>query len=150
MRHIDMIVIHCSASEEGRSYTVEQITKDHIARGFRTVGYHFVVYADGTIKRGRKLSEIGAHAKGYNRRSVGICYIGGLKDGKPEDTRTVAQVYALRALVESMKSMFENDWEIPLKIVGHRDLSVDLNGDGVISKGEWMKECPCFDVNNAL
>jgi len=88
---------------------------------------------------------MGAHAKGHNRNSVGVVYVGGLIEGKPADTRTVPQIHALRGLVEALKAAFNI-----VKVVGHRDLSVDLNGDGVISKQERMKECPCFNVKTEL
>ena len=140
-----MIVIHCSATEAGRDYSVDTIRKWHKARGFRDIGYHYIVHLDGKIDRGRPIKSKGAHAKGYNAESVGIAYIGGLKDGEPFDTRTIEQKYALRALVEVLESMY------PIgQVVGHRDLSVDLNGDGVISKNEWMKACPSFDVKTEL
>jgi N-acetyl-anhydromuramyl-L-alanine amidase AmpD len=145
MRYIDLIVIHCTATEEGKEYSVEDVTKWHKTRGFRTIGYHFLIHLDGTISEGRPVKEIGAHAKGYNRRSIGICYVGGLKDGKPYDTRTDAQKESLKCLVKGLTAVY------PLiDIVGHRDLSADLNGDGIISKSEWMKSCPCFSVKSEL
>lgn len=140
-----MIVIHCSATEAGREVTVKEITKYHIQRGFRTIGYHFLVHLDGEISRGRKLEEIGAHAKGYNNNSVGICYVGGLKDKKPFDTRTINQIHSIRGLVAALKSIYDIK-----RIIGHRDLSVDLNADGMITKGEWLKDCPCFSVATEL
>ncbi len=145
IRFIDMIVIHCTATEEGKDYSVATIRKWHKARKFRDIGYHYVVQLDGKINKGRPIEKRGAHAKGYNAESVGVAYVGGLKDGKPFDTRTVVQIHALRALVEVLETMF------PIKqVVGHRDLSVDLNGDGVVSKNEWMKACPSFDVKTEL
>lgn len=149
MRTINMIVIHCSATKEGKDYSVMNITWWHKKRGFRTIGYHFLIHADGTIdgaKEGcRSLNKIGAHAKGKNLHSVGICYIGGKKNGKAADTRTVIQTHSMRGLVKGLQSMFPDS-----RVVGHRDLSVDLNGDGIITKSEWMKDCPCFDVKTEL
>lgn len=145
MRKINMIVIHCSATEDGRDYSVREITKWHIKRGFRTIGYHFLIQLNGEISRGRKIEEIGAHAKGYNANSIGICYVGGLKDKKPSDTRTINQIHSIRGLVAALKSIYDID-----RIVGHRDLSVDLNADGMVTKDEWMKDCPCFDVKTEL
>lgn len=145
MRQINLIVIHCSDTEAGKEYSVEDITLWHKQRGFRTIGYHFLIHLDGEIdgaKQGcRSIPEIGAHAKGYNRRSVGVCYIGGLLYGESADTRTPAQINALRCLIKSLESIYPE-----AEIVGHRDLSVDLNGDGVIQKQEWMKACPSFNV----
>lgn len=149
MRKIDLIVIHCSATEGGQEYSVEEINSWHVARGFRKIGYHFLVHLNGEIDGAyegmRRIEEIGAHAKGYNLHSIGVCYTGGLKKKEPWDTRTVAQIHALRALVKALQSMFPN-----AEVVGHRDLSVDLNGDGVIQKSEWMKACPSFDVKTQL
>lgn len=140
-----MIVIHCSATEAGREVSARSITQWHKARGFRTIGYHFLIHLDGKISRGRKLEEIGAHVKGYNINSVGICYVGGLKNAKSFDTRTTSQIHSIRGLVAALKSMFDI-----ARIVGHRDLSVDLNANGMITKSEWMKDCPCFDVKTEL
>ena len=146
MRSIAHRVYHCSADQEGVDHQLSYYVRMHKARGFRTIGYHFLVHLDGTIDVGRLLAKIGAHAKGKNLHSVGICYVGGLDENrKPKDTRTVQQIHALRALDASLRSMFPDS-----KAVGHRDLSVDLNGDGVISKNEWMKQCPCFDVKTQL
>lgn len=78
MRKISKIIIHCSATPEGRDYTVADINRWHRARGFRKIGYHFVIYRDGSIHVGRTKNEIGAHCTGQNSISIGICYIGGL------------------------------------------------------------------------
>ena len=146
MRHINLVVIHCSATQEGVDYDVATIRKWHKLRGFKDIGYHFLVHLDGRIEKGRPVEQIGAHAKGYNRDSIGVCYIGGLDHyRKPKDTRTVAQYHALRRIVETLQIIYH-----ATEVVGHRDLSVDLNGDGVISKNEWMKQCPCFDVKTEL
>lgn len=141
-RKIDKIIIHCSASKEGQQMTVEQIDRMHRKRGFACIGYHFVIYLDGTIHDGRDISKIGAHTTGYNTGSIGICYVGGLdKNGKIKDTRTYQQKNALYHLVKRLMEIY------PIKEVkGHRDYSPDTNGDGVISKYEWIKGCPCFEV----
>ncbi len=145
MRDINLIVVHCTASREGKDISVGAIRKMHKRRGFRDIGYHFIVGIDGTIKKGRNIETPGAHAKGYNTNSIGVCYVGGLdSDLKPKDTRTTAQVHALRALVNVLKAIYGES----IGVVGHRDLSVDLNGDGVISKNEWMKSCPCFSMSD--
>ena len=92
------------------------------------------------------MSRIGAHAKGYNRNSIGICYEGGLdKDGKPKDTRTPEQRVALRQLVNELLLRFPD-----CKVCGHRDLSFDLNHNGKIDPREWTKQCPCFAVATEL
>lgn len=93
MRHatesVRFIVIHCSATRCDRPYTAEQLERDHLCRGFRTTGYHFYIRTDGTTTHPRLLGEVGAHVKGLNHCSIGICYEGGLDpDGHPADTRT--------------------------------------------------------------
>ena len=145
MRDINLIVIHCTATEAGVDYDVSQVREWHKKRGFRDIGYHFLIHLDGRIERGRPWDTPGAHAKGYNNNSIGIVYVGGIKNWKPSDTRTVAQIYSLRAAVEMLKAQYPM-----IDLVGHRDLSVDLNGDGMITEQEWMKQCPCFDVKTDL
>ncbi len=145
MRELNKIVIHCSATEQGKEVSVEDITRWHKARGWRTIGYHYVIGITGNIERGRPIKEQGAHVKGYNEDTIGVCYIGGLINKKPADTRTIPQIHALRGLVEGLKMAFEIN-----KVVGHRDLSPDLNEDGEITSNEWLKECPCFDVKTEL
>lgn len=143
MRKINLIVVHCSATPEGRDVTAADINKMHIARGFKKIGYHYVVRLDGTVETGRKENEIGAHAKGYNANSIGVCYVGGLaSDGKtPKDTRTPAQKSALKKLLHTLKQRYPD-----ARIVGHRDLSPDTNHNGKVDKCEWFKACPCFDA----
>ena len=146
MRYTDLIVIHCSATREGLDISIDTFRKWHKARGFRDIGYHFIIHPDGNVERGRPIEQVGAHARGYNKNSVGVCYIGGLdKDLNPKDTRTRKQKISLRLLVDVLQIVYGQ-----MEIVGHRDLSVDLNGDGVISKDEWMKDCPCFDIKTEL
>ena len=83
----DTIIIHCSATRAGQDFTAADIDRWHRARGFRSIGYHFVIRLDGTIEPGRDVSLDGAHCTGWNRRSIGICYVGGLdKEGRPADT----------------------------------------------------------------
>lgn len=142
MRNIDLIVIHCAATPAGRVVTAADIDRMHRARGFAKIGYHYVIGIDGKREAGRPLGEIGAHVSGHNARSIGICYVGGTDaKGQPLDTRTPAQHAEMRKLVAELKARFPK-----ARVVGHRDLSPDKNGDGVISKYEWLKACPCFDV----
>lgn len=135
--------MHCSATPEGRDVTAADINKMHIARGFKKIGYHYVIRLDGTVETGRKENEVGSHAKGYNANSIGVCYVGGLaSDGKtPKDTRTAAQKSALKKLLHTLKQRYPN-----ARIVGHRDLSPDTNHNGKVDKWEWIKACPCFDA----
>ena len=146
---IDAIVIHCSATREGQDVRAADIDKWHKERGFAMIGYNYVVDLDGTVEVGRPLTMDGAHCntagvsgKSYNKHSIGICYVGGLdKYGKAKDTRTPAQKKALAELVERL------EMEYPIvEGIGHRDASPDKNGDGEVTKNEWIKECPCFNV----
>ena len=131
MRIINEIIVHCAATREGRDFTVEDITRWHKARGFATIGYHYVIYRDGSIHEGRPLEQIGAHCVGHNKHSIGICYIGGCaSDGKtPKDTRTPEQKEALLALLRRLKARFPN-----ATINGHRDFAA--------------KACPSFDARS--
>lgn len=104
MRTINEIIVHCSATPEGRSFNVTDIDRWHRQRGFSCIGYHYVVLLDGVIERGRPEEVVGAHCKGHNRRSIGVCYIGGLdSNNEPKDTRTAAQRHALLRLMRELK-----------------------------------------------
>ena len=145
MTTINEIIVHCTATAEGKDYTVEDITRWHKARGFKTIGYHYVIYRDGTVHAGRPENEIGAHCQGHNANSIGVCYVGGLTaDGKAaKDTRTAAQKEALRVLLKKLAAKYH----LPKgSIKGHRDTSPDKNHNGKVDKWEWVKECPSFDA----
>lgn len=128
-RKITEIIVHCSATPEGKDFTVADITRWHKQRGFRTIGYHYVIYRDGSVHTGRQEGEIGAHCVGHNAVSIGICYIGGLAaDGKtPKDTRTKEQHEALLMLLRHLRAKYPS-----AKIYGHRDFAA--------------KACPSFDA----
>ena len=128
MRTIAKIIIHCSATLPGQRVDVETITRWHKQRGFKTIGYHFFIDRSGTIHAGRPLEQQGAHCKGQNARSIGICYEGGLnKEGKPYDTRTILQRIAMKELVAQLQERFTE-----ATVHGHREFA--------------NKACPCFDV----
>ena len=142
MRQINLLNIHCSATKENQPFTLQALEVSHRKRGFNGIGYHYYIRQNGEVINTRPLSRIGAHAKGYNRNSIGICYEGGLdKDSKPKDTRTPEQRAALRQLVNELQIRF-----LGCKVCGHRDLSPDLNRNGKVGPREWTKQCPCFDV----
>ena len=146
MRNIDSIIVHCSATKAGQDFTVADIDHWHRQRGFNGIGYHYVIRLDGKLEKGRDVALAGAHCKGWNERSVGICYIGGLdENGRPADTRTNAQKRVLYQIIMDL----QRDYNI-LQVLGHRDTSPDLNGDGVIEPYEYVKACPCFDVKEFL
>ena len=129
MRIINEIIIHCSATPEGKDYTIEQIKQWHKQRGFSDIGYHYVIYRDGSIHSGRPIERIGAHCLKHNAHSIGICYIGGVaKDGKtPKDTRTDAQKESLIKLIKELKAKYPK-----ATVHGHREYA--------------NKACQCFDA----
>lgn len=157
MRNINLIVVHCSATRSSMDIGADEIYDWHTkprpdGRGWSDIGYHFVIRRNGQIQTGRPLDRAGAHVKGYNENSIGICLIGGLnEDGKPYsedgngDDFTPEQYEALLYKLAELRDTYPDTG-----ICGHRDLSPDLNDDGVITKGEWIKNCPCFDVSDFI
>ena len=129
VRQITKIILHCSATREGQDVSVETIRKWHLNRGWSDVGYHYVIYLDGSIHEGRPVNRSGAHTKGYNSKSIGVCYIGGVeKDGKtPKDTRTPEQDTALTNLITALLEMYPT-----ATLHGHNEFA--------------NKACPSFDV----
>lgn len=145
MNEVELVVIHCSATKPGQDVNAEAIRKMHLRRGWSDIGYHFIVLPDGTIEKGREVFRRGAHVRGYNTNSLGICYVGGLdKNGNASDTRTIYQQSSILKLLGALKVVFP---ELS-RITGHRGLSPDKDGDGVVEKHEWLKECPCFDAES--
>ena len=129
MRSVSLLIIHCSATLPGQHVTIQEIDRWHRQRGFDGIGYHFYIAVDGTIRIGRPLSKPGAHCKGYNAHSIGICYEGGLdEEGRPKDTRTLLQKAALVALLNKLREIYPS-----ADIVGHNDL-------------DPHKACPCFNA----
>ena len=128
-RNIRELIVHCSATPEGKDYSVDTIRQWHLQRGFSDIGYHYVIYRDGSIHIGRDESIIGAHCTGHNTNSIGVCYIGGCaSDGKtPKDTRTTEQKQSLVKLLKELKTKYPQ-----ASIHGHRDFS--------------SKACPSFDA----
>lgn len=145
---IKFIVVHCSATPPNMDIGAAEIDAMHRARKDMRckIGYHTVIRRNGAIEGGRPLNEHGAHVKGHNYESWGICMIGGVdKNGAPENNFTHEQFSSLRMVIKSYKVLAPQ-----AKALGHRDLSPDINGDGVISRNEWLKDCPCFDVREWL
>lgn len=137
------LVVHTSATPAARDIGRREIELMHRQRGFRTIGYHYVIRRDGAVEKGRPNSEPGAHVLGFNNKSLGICLVGGVEpDGKtPEQNFTPAQYDALEVLLKALRPKYPT-----AEILGHRDLSPDKNRDGKVSPNEWLKACPCFDV----
>lgn len=128
MRDIKEIIVHCSATPEDRNYTVEEIDRWHKNRGWSGIGYHYVIYLDGSIHKGRDIEKVGAHCTNHNKNSIGICYIGGCdRDMNPKDTRTQEQKDALIEILTRLKKRYPD-----AKIYGHRDFA--------------NKACPSFDA----
>lgn len=148
----DLIVFHCSATAPFQDVGRLQIEEWHLARGFSSIGYHFVIRRNGVIELGRDLREIGAHAEGHNSNSVAVCMVGGLDygraplmysspDARPTDGYTPEQWESARKLVAVLRLIYP-----AAKVCGHRDLSPDENHDGKIQPREWLKSCPGFDA----
>lgn len=130
MRQINEIIVHCTATPEGRYHTAADIDRWHRQRNFNGIGYHYVVLLDGSIQTGRRPDIAGAHCKGHNKYSLGIVYVGGLDaKGNPKDTRTPAQKASLLRLLKELKSKYPK-----ASIHSHRDFAA--------------KACPCFDATS--
>jgi N-acetylmuramoyl-L-alanine amidase len=166
-RTIRHIIIHCAASQNGKVLRAADVNNSHKTRGFKrssqavrsfnpelpNIGYHFFIGIDGKVETGRGLEEVGAHAQGNNSDSIGICMAG-------TDKFTTAQWMALRGLVIELagtikgkaiatcESAMNAYKEMGISVKGHRDYSPDLNGDGQITRTEWIKVCPGFEVSS--
>ena len=134
MRDINKIILHCSATREGRDYSVATIRKWHTDKGWRDIGYHYVIQLDGTINTGRPVEMTGAHVRGHNKDSIGICYIGGVEAKRDprgkwvaKDTRTEALAISIEKLILELMDKYPN-----ATLHGHNEFS--------------NKACPSFDV----
>ena len=133
----DIILIHCSATQNSRATPAEAIVRYHMERlGWQSCGYHVVIERDGTAVETLAPTAIGAHSRGLNGRAFGICLIGGLDDrGRPEAAYTAAQWQALERVVRAALGRWPAS-----EVMGHRDaIARDLTSDG-------PKACPCFDA----
>lgn len=129
-RSINEIIVHCAATPEGKNFTVEQIRDWHVnGRGWKDIGYHFVIYLDGSIHAGRPVEQVGAHCLNHNQHSIGVCYIGGCtaEGKKAKDTRTPAQKKALLELLTELRSIYPK-----ARIHSHSDFA--------------NKACPAFNA----
>lgn len=129
MRKISKIIIHCTATPEGRHTTVEDIRLWHKAQGWSDIGYHYVVYLDGSIHPGRPIEVSGAHTKGLNKNSIGVVYVGGVNamNFKAKDTRTPEQKEALDCLLNELMGTYKG-----ATLHGHNEFA--------------PKACPSFNV----
>ena len=130
MRQIDRIIIHCSATNFSSDATIDDIRRWHIEEnGWSDIGYHYVIERNAALMKGRPIERVGAHAKGYNATSIGICLMGGLDDnGHPDFNYPYQQMACLYCLVADLRRTYDIN-----AVIGHRDVS--------------GKECPCFDVS---
>jgi len=130
VRTISKIIIHCSATKEGNEISAATIDSWHKARGWRGIGYHYVIALTGNIEYGRPIDQSGAHTKNHNKNSIGICYIGGLDSNmKPKDTRTLDQKESMLDLIKTLKRLHPG-----ATVHGHNEFAA--------------KACPCFDAYN--
>jgi N-acetylmuramoyl-L-alanine amidase len=129
MREINKIIIHCADTPEGRNVKTEEIKRWHTEeRGWSDIGYHWVIELDGSVHKGRDESISGAHCRGHNADSIGICYVGGSdSDGNPKDTRTEDQKRSMDKLINELLDRYSD-----AVVYGHRDFS--------------EKACPSFDA----
>ena len=126
----DYIAIHCSATPPSMNIGSSTIRKWHKERGFSDIGYNVIIKRDGTIEVGRPLDWRGAHIRGYNNRSVGVCLIGGVDDdGKAKSNFTEPQWDSLYITVEFLLKMWPG-----AKVQGHKDFP------------NVKKACPSFDA----
>lgn len=134
MRTIDLIVVHCSATRVDTPLPPKTLDRLHRKRGFRCTGYHYYLRRSGEVVNTRPVEYSGAHAKGYNAHSIGVCYEGGLDlYGHPADTRTPEQRKSLYQLLADLQETYPH-----ARVCGHRDLP------------HVHKACPCFDVKTEL
>lgn len=128
-RKITRIIVHCSATPDGKDFTVQDIDRWHMQKGYDCIGYHYVVYRDGSVHEGRDINRVGAHCSGYNTGSIGVCYIGGMdaQNKMAKDTRTDKQKAALWTLLRELVTLYPD-----AEIYGHRNFAA--------------KECPSFDA----
>ena len=147
-RHVNAIVIHCSATPNGRRVTAAEVDRWHADFGFMRreawrkaqnpdlghIGYHFLIRVSGTVETGRHLEEVGAHTQGNNASTIGVCMAG-------TDAFSLEQWESLRKNITALRKLYPG-----ARVLGHRDYSPDLNGDGQVTRDEWTKICPGFDV----
>ena len=130
IKEVQYIIVHCSATPPDMDIGVEDIRQWHREKGWSDVGYHYIIRRNGNVEKGRSDNQSGAHVRGYNSVSLGICMVGGVDDfNTPDANYTASQWKALDKLVNDLKLTYPS-----AKVCGHRDMpGVD-------------KACPCFDA----
>jgi len=144
-KETNKIVVHCSATRGSQDIGVDEIRQWHLANGWSDVGYHIVIRRSGIVEYGRHLNVTGIHVRGHNSDSIGVCLVGGLKEDGSSDLPfggfTDEQIHSLSKVLSFLEMSYPD-----AEVLGHRDLSPDLDGDGEVERHEWLKDCPCFDV----
>ena len=132
MRKIDKIIIHCTATPEGRAVTMEEVRRWHVkGNGWADIGYHYLIDINGCVNYGRGINIIGSHTYGFNTGSIGLAYVGGTDaEGLAKDTLTNAQRYATQDLIDALRLVIGPE----LSVHGHNEFS--------------KKSCPSFDVKD--
>lgn len=140
MRSIKRIFVHCTAGNQHQK--IADLQAEFKRKGWKNPGYHYVIQADGTITQLLGEQFVSNGVKGYNSTSINVAYMGGIaSDGKAVDNRTPEQKESLLKLLKELKGRYPK-----AEIMGHRDISPDTNGNGIVDPWERIKECPCFDA----
>jgi N-acetylmuramoyl-L-alanine amidase len=130
-KQTDTIIVHCSYTPPSMDIGASVIRNWHLERGWSDIGYHYVITRDGTIEDGRPVGLVGAHTKGVNWRSIGICLVGGKNEDEDEDefNFTQPQMTSLNLLVKDILKTHKGE---SIRVAGHNEFS--------------EKSCPCFNV----
>lgn len=141
-RGTNLLVVHVTATPPSRDIGAKEVDAMHRAKGWKGIGYHYVIRRNGLIEAGRPINQIGAHVEGWNSVSIGVSLVGGVDErGRPQDNRTPQQTASLILLLKNLQGRYPH-----ALVCGHRDLSPDRDRDGVIEPDEFIKACPCFDA----
>ena len=144
MREITRIFVHCTASWQNTT-TIESLKVEFKAKGWKNPGYHYVIFPNGNIIQMLDEAKVANGVKNYNKHSIHVAYVGGIKKENGNivsvDNRTPIQKLALFDILTKLKLKYRN-----AQIMGHRDISPDLNHNEVVDAWERIKDCPCFDA----
>lgn len=140
MRKIERIFVHCTAGSQKQ--TIEDLRTEFKRKGWKNPGYHYVVLPNGRIECMLSEDSISNGVQGFNSTSINVAYVGGIDgSGKGVDNRTEEQKLALKKILTELKKKYPG-----AEIMGHRDISPDKNGNGIVDPWERIKECPCFNA----
>lgn len=140
MRTIERIFVHCTAGSQ--KTTVEDLKREFKAKGWKNPGYHYVVMPSGRVENLLSEENVSNGVQGYNSTSINVAYIGGIdRNGKAVDNRTPEQKKSLISVLSELKQKYPD-----AVILGHRDVSPDINKNGIVDPWERIKECPCFNA----